>query len=236
MKKISKRRALSVLFLVSFMAMAFGVSGASAADSSILGIKVGQRSEWVVTDSSGVTSTWYSETFMARGNFSVPVGSMISFTLTGVTGGRFIGDISAGDLSLVNVSMSEIAFNLLLGWWPFQPGLVCPINWDVQKQNATSNGFSVTESMAGFGDRITFKHLNGTTGTMLVYNEATGLLTKGYGSFGQFLIEVTLTPTMMPATPAEAVFVIAVAGFSIAAAFITGWISSARERQSSRHS
>ena len=234
MRKISRRNVASVLFLVSFVTMAFSVSSVSAFDSSVLGVNIGQRFDWVVRASSGVTSTWYSENFTARGNFNVPVGSVVSFTLTSVAGGRFSGNISVGGLTLSDVPMSEIAFNLVLGWWPFQPGIVCPINWDVQRQNATSTGFSVTEATTGFGDTIAFTHLNGTTGTMLVYNKATGLLTKGYGSFGQFMIEVALVPAMIPVSPAEIIVVIAIAAASIAVAFIGGWNSTARDQRNPR--
>jgi len=230
MRKNARRGIISVLLVVSVVLMATSVSAVSAANSTISGVKPGQRAQWSVMASSGVTSTWYSETFMPRGNFSVPVGSTINLTLTSVIGGKFRGNISIGNLVLANVSMSEISFNLLLGWYPFQLGLVCPVNWDVQTQNATSNGFTVEESRSGFEDVITFSHMNGTLGTMLVYDKATGLLTKGYGSFGQFLIEVVL----IRCTPEEMTVAIVVAMIAVVTMLAGGWYVSIRERRSAR--
>jgi hypothetical protein len=227
MKKNAKRVFVSVLLLVSVLLMAYGVSATSAADSSISGVNPGERAQWSVTASSGVTTTWYSETFMPRGNFSLPVGSTINLTLTSVDGGRFRGNISIGNLVLTDVSMSEISFNLLLGWYPFQPGLVCPVNWDVQKQNATSNGFTVEEQF-GPMRMVSFEHLNGTVGTKLIYDRTTGLLLRGYGSFGQFTIEVVLMSTISATTILVAVIV----SVSIVVALVGGWYGSSGKRRS----
>jgi hypothetical protein len=231
MKASTRKEIASVIFLVSLVLMAYGVSAVSATDSSIAGVKSGQKAQWSITASSGVTATWYSESFMSRGNYSLPVGSTIALTLTSVVGGIFRGDITVGSLALTNVSMSEISFNLLLGWYPFQPGLVCPVNWDVQKQNATSNGFTVEEAKSGGIDVITFTHLNGTVGTKLTYDEATGLLMSGYGSFGQFSVEVVLTRW----TSEEITVAIAIAVITIAVALVGGWYTSARGRRSIRN-
>jgi hypothetical protein len=232
MRASTRRGIVSVIFLVSLVLMAYGVSAVSAADSSIAGVKPGQKAQWSVTASSGVTATWYTETFMSRGTYSLPVGSTIALTLTSVVGGMFRGDVSVGGFVLTNVSMSEISFNLLLGWYPFQPGLVCPINWDVQKQNATSSGFIVEETRSGGINTITFTHLNGTVGTKLTYDEATGLLISGYGSFGQFLIEVVLTRW----TSGETTVAIGIAVVALAVVLVGGWYGSVRGRRSLRHS
>jgi hypothetical protein len=228
MKKNAKRGFVSVLVLVSVLLMAYGISAVSAAGSSISGVNPGERAQWSVTASSGVTTTWYSETFMPRGNFSLPVGSTINLTLTSVDGGRFRGNISVGNLVLTDVSMSEISFNLLLGWYPFQPGLVCPVNWDVQKQNATSNGFTVEEQQSGPMNMVSFEHLNGTVGTKLTYDRATGLLLRGYGSFGQFTIEVVLRSTIS----ATAIVVAVIVSVSIVVALVGGWYGSSGKRRS----
>jgi hypothetical protein len=233
MKASAKKQIVSAIFIASLVLMAYSVSAVSGADSPIAGVKPGQKLQWSVMASSGVTATWYSESFMSRGNYSVPVGSTISLTLTSVVGTAFRGNISIGSLVLTNMSMSEISFNLLLGWYPFfEPGLVCPINWDVQKQNATSNGFTVAESGTGPVHTITFTHLNGTVGTKLTYDEATGVLETGYGSFGQFLIEVVL----MPWTSSEVTVAIAIAIVAIAVVTVAGWYGSIRDRRTSRHS
>jgi hypothetical protein len=231
METSTKKQIVSAIFIASLVLMAYSVSAVSAADSPIAGVKPGQKAQWSVTASSGVTATWYSETFTSRGNYSLPVGSTIALTLTSVVGGNFRGDISIGSLALTNVSMSEISFNLLLGWYPFQSGLVCPINWDVQKQNATSNGFTVEEAKSSGMDVITFTHLNGKVGTKLTYDEATGLLMSGYGSFGQFSVEVVL----MRWTSGEITVALAIAVATIAVVLVGGLYSSVRDRRSVRH-
>jgi hypothetical protein len=228
MRMSTRKGIVSVIFLATLMLMAYGVSAVSAADSSIAGVRTGQKAQWTVTASSGVTATWYTEMFTSRGNYSLPVGSTISLTLTIVVGGMFRGDVSVGSLVLTNVSMAEISFNLLLGWYPFQPGPVCPINWDVQKQNATSSGFNVEETRAGGINTITFTHLNGTIGTKLTYDEATGLLISGYGAFGQFLVEVVLTRW----TSVETTVAIGMAVVAVAVVLVVGWCGSVRGRRS----
>nr|MDO8099335.1 hypothetical protein [Candidatus Njordarchaeota archaeon] len=191
-----KRGVIPVLLLVSVLTLTYGVSSVSAADSSTWGVKLGDSAEWLVMASSNVTTMWYSETFSPVGNFSAPVGSTINLTVSIIVDATCRGNVAVGDLVLTNVSMAEISFNLLLGWYPFQPGLVCPVNWDVQKQNATSNGLTMKESTIGSTPVITFKYLPGdSTGTILTYDKATGLLVNGYGSFGKFMIEVSLIST-----------------------------------------
>jgi hypothetical protein len=226
MKASTRRGIVSVIFLVSLVLMAYGVSAASATDSTA-GVEPGLKAQWSVTASSGVTSTWYSETFVPRGNYSLPVGSTIALNLTSVTDGNFRADISVGGLVLTNVSMSEISFNLLLGWYPFNPGLVCPINWDVQTQNATSNGLTVEESGPVSAGTITFTHLNGTVGTKLTYDKTTGLLLRGYGSFGKFLIEVAL----IRGTSGETTIAIGMSLVVLAIVIVAGWFGSARGRR-----
>jgi hypothetical protein len=226
MKASTRREIISVMFLVSLVFMAYSVSAVSATDSSIAGVNPGQKAQWTVTASSGVTTTWYSESFTPRGNYSLPIGSIIALNLTSVVNADFRANISVGGLVLTNVSMSEISYNLLLGWYPFNPGLVCPINWDVQEQNATSNGFTVEESGPTLAGTITFTHLNGTVGTKLTYDERTGLLVKGYGSFGKFLIEVELTPPSSDAAIAIGISVVV-----MAVIIVVGWFDSARRRR-----
>ena len=230
MKKNSKRVFVSALLIVSLMLVSYSASAVSATDSSVSPLSLGQSAQWSVTTSSGVTATWYSETFMPRGNFSLPVGSTINFTITSIDGGRFRGNISVGGLTLTNVSMTEISFNLLLGWYPFQPGLACPIDWSVQAKNATSNGFKVQESLSGFQNTIIFDHLNGTVGTKLTYDRGTGLLLDGYGSFGQFTVEVVLRSVSLASQSATMVLVIAAAG--IAVAIVGGWYGTSRKLRS----
>jgi hypothetical protein len=232
MRMSTTRGIVSGIFLASLVLMAYSVSAVMAADSSLAGVKPGQKAQWSVTVSSGVTATWYTETFISRGNYSLPVGSTIALTLTSVVGDTFRGDVSAGGLVLTNVSMSEISFNLLLGWYPFQPGLVSPINWDVQEQNATSSGFKVEETRSGGINTITFTHLNGAVGTKLTYDEETGLLISGYGSFGQFLVEVVLTRW----TSGEATVAIAMAVVAVAVVLVGGWYGSVRGQRSLRRS
>jgi hypothetical protein len=147
-----------------------------------------------------------------------------------VADSNFMADISVGGLALTNVSMSEISFNLLLGWYPFNPGLVCPTNWNVQEQNATTNGFTAEEAGNGPSQSVTFTHLNGAVGTKLTYDMATGLLLSGYGSFGQFLVKVVLV-RLSSGDAAEAI------GISVVAMVIliaVGWYSSIRHRRTSR--
>jgi hypothetical protein len=230
MKTFRRRQIASVIFLTSLLLTTYYVSAASATNSSIAGVTQGQTEQWAVTASSGVTTTWYSETFAPVGNFSLPVGSIISLTLTSVLNGNFYANISVGGLVLTNVSMSEISFNLLLGWYPFNSGLVCPTNWNVQAQNATSNGFTVEESLLGPSQTITFTHLNGTVGTQLTYDKSTGLLETGYGSFGQFLIEVAL----IHLTSGEATIYIGTAIVAVAIIVAAGWYGTARGRKTSR--
>jgi hypothetical protein len=172
---------------------------------------------------------WYSEIFAFVGNFTLPVGSIISLTLTSVLGSNIYANISVGGLVLTNASMSEIANNLLLGWYPFNSGLVCPTNWNVQAQNATSNGFTVEESGLGTMQTITFTHLNGTVGTKLTYDENTGLLETGYGCFGQYLIEVALVHS----TPSEAIVSIGIAVVVVAIIAVAGWYGTTRSRRTS---
>ncbi|WXG44868.1 MAG: hypothetical protein WED04_12705 [Promethearchaeati archaeon SRVP18_Atabeyarchaeia-1] len=195
MKTGTKRAIFSVGLLIVLIAASFALASIEATRQSPSPIKRGQTMQWLVTSSSNVTTMWYSETFSPRGNFTAPLGSTINLTITSTSGGRFRGDLSVGHLALNNTSMPEISFNLLLGWYPFQPGLICPTNWNVQKQNATGNGLTVRESKIGGLNAITFTHLLGNNGTILVYDEATGLLLSGYGAFGRFLIEVTLVNT-----------------------------------------
>jgi hypothetical protein len=228
MEKYTKRVFVSVLLVVSIMLMSYGAVAVSASDSSVSGVSLGQEAQWSVTASSGVTATWYSETFMPRGNFSLPVGSTIDLTITSVVGGRFRGNISVGGLVLTNVSMTEISFNLLLGWYPFQPGLVSPINWNVQVQNATSNGFTVQVPLFGPTDTIVFDHLNGTVGTKLTYDRSTGLLLDGYGSFGQFTVEVALRSAFSPLSP-TATMVVVIAAVSVVVAIVGGWYGTSRK-------
>jgi hypothetical protein len=203
------------------------ISTASAASSSTVGVTQGQTEQWVVTASSGVTTMWYSETFAFVGNFTLPVGSIISLTLTSVLDDNFYANISVGGLVLTNVSMSEISNNLLLGWYPFNSGLVCPTNWNVQAQNATSNGFTVEESTLG-PQTITFTHLNGTVGTQLTYDRNTGLLETGYGSFGQYLIRVAL----IHSTSGEATMYIGIAIVAVAIIAVAGWYGTRSRRTS----
>jgi len=191
-----RREAIPVLLLISTLLLAYGFSSVSAAESPIWGVKPGQSAQWLVMASSNVTTMWYSETFNPVGNFSAPVGSSINLTVTSIVGGSCRGNVAVGGLVLTNVSMAEISFNLLLGWYPFQPGFVCPVNWDVQKENATGNWLTVKESRIGNIEVIIFQGLlGGSTGTILTYDKATGLLINGYGSFGKFMIEVTLMST-----------------------------------------
>jgi hypothetical protein len=225
--KDSKKLHIVVLLITSLMLITYGTSVASATDSSLTALSPGMSAQWSVTNSSGVTATWYSETFMPRGDFSLPVGSTINFTMTSVFGGRFRGNISVGGLDLANVSMTEISFNLLLGWYPFQPGLVCPTNWDVQVRNATSNGFKVQIPLSITKNIIIFDHLNGTVGTRLTYDKKTGLLLDGYGSFGQFTIEVVLVPA--PLTSSEATMVIVLAAVAVALVIFGGWYGASRK-------
>jgi hypothetical protein len=191
-----RKGVIPVLLLVSVLLLAYGASSVSATSSPIWGLESGQSAQWLVVASSNVTTMWYSEAFTPVGNFSAPIGSTINLTVTSIVNGTCRGNISVGGLVLSNISMGEISFNLLLGWYPFQPGFVCPVNWDVQKQNATSNGLSVKESRIGNIEVITFQRLVGdSAGTILTYDKATGLLVYGYGSFGKFMIEVTLIST-----------------------------------------
>jgi hypothetical protein len=192
---------------------------------------VGQKAQWTVVASSEVTTTWYSEIFMPRGNFSLPVGSTIDLTITSIDGGRFRGNISVGGLVLTDVSMTEISFNLLLGWYPFQPGLVSPINWNVQAQNATSNGFTVKVQLFGPTNTIIFDHMNGTIGTRLTYDRRTGLLLDGYGSFGQFTIEIVLRSAYALPSPAETM-VIVIATIAVVVAIVGGWYGTSGKTRS----
>jgi hypothetical protein len=225
MKATTKKELVSALLLITLVLATYNVSATSATDSSISGIRIGQTMQWRVTASSEVTATWYSETFMPRGNFSVPLGSTISLTITSIADDAIRGDVSVGNLILTDVSMSEVSFNLLLGWYPFQPSLVCPVNWDVQELNATSNGFTVYQ--AGL-TTITFTHLSGAVGTELTYDKATGILVEGYGSFGQFLIQVTLMPE---ASSGEMIVVLAIALIAVVAVFLVAWYDSIRRRR-----
>jgi hypothetical protein len=230
MKASTRTGIVLVIFLVSLVLMAYGASAVSATDSSTTGVEPGQKAQWYVTASSGVTATWYSETFMPRGNYSLPVGSIIALNLTSVVDSEIRANISVGGLVLTNVSMPEISYNLLLGWYPFNPGLVCPVNWDVQRQNATSNGFTVEDSGPVSAGTITFTHLNGTVGTKLTYDKTTGLLISGYGSFGKFLIEVAL----IPETASETTIAISISLVVLAIVIIAGWLGSARGRRTPR--
>jgi hypothetical protein len=126
--------------------------------------------------------------------------------------------------------MSVISYNLVLGWYPFNSGLVCPTNWNVQAQNATSNGFTVEESGLGTMQTITFTHLNGTVGTKLAYDKNTGLLETGYGSFGRYLIEVAL----IHSTSSEATVSIGIAVAAVAIIAVAGWYGTTRSRRTSR--
>jgi hypothetical protein len=189
-----KKELVTILLLVSVLVTAQSVSMVNAADSSIFGVTPGQRSQWLVMDSSNVTLEWIQEDFTHVAYYQVPVGSIINLTITNTVGNRCNGTISIGNLTRTNVPMSEVSFNLILGWWPFQPGLVCPINWDVQKLNATQHGFTVTETTIGGIQAITFKYLIGSQGTILVYDKTSGLLLNGYGKFTS-VIEVALVST-----------------------------------------
>jgi hypothetical protein len=203
-----KRGVISVLLLVSVLTLTYGVTSVSAATPLTWGVKPGDRAEWLVMASSNVTTMWYSETFSPVGNFSAPIGSTINLTVTSVSGGVCRGNIAVGNLVLTNVSMGEISFNLLLGWYPFQPGFVCPVNWDVQRQNATGIGLTVRDSAIGNTQVVTFKYLLGdSTGTILTYDKATGLLINGYGSFGKFAIEVSLISTSIDISSVQSGFV-----------------------------
>jgi hypothetical protein len=198
MRTKTRREVIPVVFLVLVLATAYGTSVVYSVDSSIWRVEAGQSAQWLVMASSNVTAEWYSETFTFVGRYHVPVGSTINFTVTSVVGSQCRGDISVGNLSIRDVSTGETSDNLALGMWPFRSGLVSPVNWDVQKQNATDLGYTVNETKLGDNiEVVTFKYLfpGGVGGTILVYDKATGLLISGYGAFGQFLLEVTLIST-----------------------------------------
>jgi len=207
MEKNARRSVVLVLFLISFVLMAYDAPAVNAADSSNASIRSGQSARWLVMASSNVNATWTTETYIPRGNYSAPVGSTINFTVTSVVGGRPRGVISIGNLVLTNVSMAETSVSLILGVYPFDSGLICPTNWDVQKQNATDNefnNFTVEESKIGEIETVTFKYLSGilgnpyTYGTTVVYDKATGLLIHGYGYayyVHEFMIDVALVST-----------------------------------------
>ncbi|GAB4305169.1 MAG: hypothetical protein Kow0069_00580 [Promethearchaeota archaeon] len=96
----------------------------------------------------------------------------------------FLEEGGAVNFSLVNVSMTEVAFNLGLGFANFNPGLLCPTNWT--KVNETAHSVAVGY-FAGTVDfkvgsstvEIAYRQDTGTQNTTLIYDKSTGVLVTG---------------------------------------------------------
>lgn len=200
-----RRRVISVMLLISVIFAAYSVTTVNAVDSPTWGVRQGESAQWLVTASSNVTASWWSENPLAYvGHYNIPIFSTISFTVTNTTDGRCKGDISVGNLSVRDASTADTSDNLVLGTWPFRSGLICPVNWDLQKRNATDLGYTVNEVRFGGIETIVFEYVSGaigfsgTIGTFLMYDKATGLLIQGYGYAyynHEFMVEVSLTST-----------------------------------------
>jgi hypothetical protein len=72
--------------------------------------------------------------------------------------------------------------------------------------------------------------MNGTVGTKLTYDRVTGVLVDGYGSFGQFTVEIVLNSSTIN-MPLPAIVVVA-AAVAIVAAVVGGWYASSRKPRS----
>ena len=121
------------------------------------------------------------------------------------------GDISSkmrnGNLNFTatNVSVTEMAYVLLLGYSAFQPGFIIPLEWESNAAQALAqaDGFfqaNVTVTNKTNSVIYDFKQLTGSLlqNTTLEYNITNGVLLNAYTEFGNYWCELQLGGLFIP--------------------------------------
>ncbi|MHA2233469.1 MAG: hypothetical protein ACXAB4_13385 [Candidatus Hodarchaeales archaeon] len=153
------------------------------------------EAEWMVKRyNEDTTLSWYSDSYAHRANVSVVEKSLLKFTFEGSEDFALWGNIEFGNFS-GSVSNNEIASNLALGIWPWNPGLFVSEPWQttVLKAQNAAQGFgvlSIKNSWYHFDNAnrnskiFDFKqNAPGNQNTTLIFDAETGILLKATTEF-----------------------------------------------------
>lgn len=153
------------------------------------------EAEWSIKRyNKDITLSWYSDSYTHRANVSVVENSLLKFTIEGSEDFVLWGNIEFGNFS-GSVSNNEIANNLALGIWPWNPGLFVSEPWQttiLKAQNA-AQGFGVLTIKNGWyhydnanrnSKIFDFKqNTPGNQNTTLIFDAETGILLKATTEF-----------------------------------------------------
>ncbi|MFQ5977457.1 MAG: hypothetical protein ACE5OZ_04925 [Candidatus Heimdallarchaeota archaeon] len=153
------------------------------------------EAEWLIKRyNKDTTLSWYSDSYAPRANVSVVEKSLLKFTFEGSEDFMLWGNIEFGNFS-GSVSNNEIATNLALGIWPWNPGLFVSEPWQttvLKAQNAAGrfgilaidDGWYHYDNAIRNSKIFDFKQSKpGNQNTTLIYDAETGILLKATTEF-----------------------------------------------------
>ena len=190
--------ALTLMFLACILTYA---SFNSVITASSWRVKVGQTIEWEVVKCMKDLLVWWDvKTGLVKVNISAR--DTITLTFTNITEKKVYANFTIGNLTVQNVDLTTIGFNLAIGFWPFSLSLVVQPIWENITEAAKNNNVQIIEEKSaafylGLPRHVIIFGNETADGNKfyLVYDKASGVLLEGYSKYMGYELEIKIKNT-----------------------------------------
>ena len=190
--------ALTLAFLIFILT---SISFNSVVAASNWRVEEGQTIEWeVVKCMKDLLWWWDPNTGFVKVNISAR--DTITLTFTNVTEEEAYTNFTIGNLTVQNVDLTTIGFNLAIGFWPFSLSLVVQPVWDNITKAARENNMQIIEENAsavylGLPRHVIIFGNETVDGNKfyLVYDKVSGVLLEGYSKYMGYELEIKIKST-----------------------------------------
>lgn len=190
--------ALTLMFLACILTYA-SFNGVIAASS--WRVKAGQTVEWeVVKCMEDLLWWWDAKTGLVKVNISAR--NTITLTFTNITEKEAYANFTIGNLTVEDVDLTTIGFNLAIGFWPFSLSLVVQPIWDNITEAAKNSNVQIIEEKyavfyLGLPRHVIIFGNETADGNKfhLVYDKTSGVLLEGYSKYMKYELEIKIKKT-----------------------------------------